>query len=1133
MEFKKVPASHTPFDVRLQLQEQNATFGEGVGAAFRDLSIWGPTHWDRNHDYGDEIMPFGVFMSEPDFDVFEHFKGEFNKAIVARNARSPSEADYMIRMSEAERENKEVLSRSGIAAHIAGAALGIMSNPFVWLTGGMGALYRATTTGAKIAKWSAIGGGEEALNESMLQTMQNYRTLEESLYNVGGGALFGGVLGPFTGGELSSVSKRMAEFRDGEIRTPSADADYIASQTRMAQAGSDEARLNILNAEAAAQKLKLQGPLRVVRKWFPGLDLAMARSPLLARMTQFLISDPYLRAADRVGHHSIEVMIDAEATKVTNQLHQIEGEALKKYSGPLSDDKFSKALTSAYELGVSSGIKEIDDAVVAMEKVLKPYEQRLADNDMIPLANQAEVDEWRKSRSLMAKEEARIKASIRKSRPVDETKVKILEEELKRLKATEFSRNVDKARKALALEKSKNSRLRKKNKQVDESKVNALQKELDDLKQSSSFAEIDKLSKALRAETSRVRKIKARNAEARLARKRAKRLLEARARLGEEPTHVAAIPKGGKRYIPHSWFVGVISAHRELFKQALKKDLLEKAAAKGKEDLSVKDLEFVEKVTNSLTGNSETSLASLYAQSGTPKWLKDRKVDINPNNFVDVPNGSGTVDFLERGVTRLMTRHLRDIMPRVVMKEKGFDKASVDEMLKQVHREYEILKNATKSNKERNKLDKEEQRLVQKFKQLHEVVSGKGKKHNAFSNAAQMVRDFNTMRLMGRVTVSSVTDIGNIAGRHGLFRTLGGVVRLATNMRALKLSKEMSKKMFTASEIAQSSRFHALNMDLDNLRGQSGAGKAISSFTRKFILFTGMNHWNQYLKDFSGVLYMDEILRVATQSTKSKRQEWLLAGFSEAEMKQIGKLWKEYGESAGGIRTPNIERWVDEFGMELPIAEKLRYAVRREADMSVVTPGAGDLPLAARTETGKVVAQFKSFSFAAMNRIFIPSVQRLASGDLSSVVNFAAMTGMGTISYMLKQKMRGEEISDDPNHLLAEGLDRGGFFGLGADIYAIANRASNGMLSVFPSESAPLSRYYSRPPLGDIFGPSVGFFEDAWKARGAFIDGVTSGDISDAELKAMKRMIPYQNFAAWNLFMTDREQIELMEKVVP
>ena len=1087
MEFKKVPASHTPFDVRLQLQEQNATFGEGVGAAFRLNSIWGPTHWDRNHDYGDEIMPFGVFMSEPDFDVFEHFKGEFNKAIVARNAKSPTEADYMIRMSEAEREDREILSRSGIAPNIAGAALGIMSNPFMWLTGGMGALYKATTTGAKIAKWSAIGGGEEALNESMLRTMQNYRTLEESLYNVGGGALFGGVLGPFIGGELSSVNKRMAEFRDGEIRTPSADADYIASQTRMAQAGSDEARLNILNAEAAAQKLKLQGPLRVVRRWFPGLDLAMARSPLLARMTQMLISDPYLRAADRVGHHSIEVMIDAEAAKVTNQLHQIEGEALKKYSGPLSDDKFSKALTSAYELGVSSGIKEIDDAVVAMEKVLKPYEQRLADNDMIPLANQAEVDKWRESRSLMAKEEARIKASIRKSRPVDETKVKILEEEVNRLKAIKPSTD----------------------------------------------AELAKAKKALKTEKARISRLKKTNTEARLARKRAKRLLEARARLGEEPTHVAAIPKGGKRYVPHSWFVGVISAHRELFKQALKKDLLEKAAAKGKEDLSRKDLEFVEKVTDSLTGNSETSLASLYAQSGTPKWLKDRKVDINPNNFVDVPNGSGTVDFLERGVTRLMTRHLRDIMPRVVMKEKGFDKASVDEMLKQVHREYEILKNATKSNKERIKLDKEEQRLVQKFKQLHEVVSGKGRKHNAFSNAAQMVRDFNTMRLMGRVTVSSVTDIGNIAGRHGLFRTLGGVVRLATNMRALKLSKEMSKKMFTASEIAQASRFHALNMDLDNLRGQSGAGKAISSFTRKFILFTGMNHWNQYLKDFSGVLYMDEILRVATQSTKSKRQEWLLAGFSEAEMKQIGKLWKEYGETTGGIRTPNIERWVDEFGMELPIAEKLRYAVRREADMSVVTPGAGDLPLAARTETGKVIAQFKSFSFAAMNRIFIPSVQRLASGDLSSVVNFAAMTGMGTISYMLKQKMRGEEISDDPTHLLAEGLDRGGFFGLGADIYAIANRASNGMLSVFPSESAPLSRYYSRPPLGDILGPSVGFFEDAWKARGAFIDGVTSGDISDAELKAMKRMIPYQNFAAWNLFMTDREQIELMEKVVP
>lgn len=1130
------PASETPFDVRLQVYEQEpeASFSEGVGAAFRLGGPWGPTIWDQNHDYGDEIMPFGIFTADTDFDVFKHFEGDFNKALAARSAGSATEADYIIRMNEAERKDREILAKAGIGSHITGSALGIMSNPFTWLTGGLGAAYKATTTGAKIAKWATIGGGEEALNESLLQSMQSYRTLEETLYNVGGGAVFGGVLGPFLGGELSSTTKRMGEFRDGEIPSPTANLDYIASQERLANAGSDEARLNILRAESAAQGLRANGVLKPVRKVFPVLDLAMSRSPLLARMTQRLVSDPYLRMSDKVGHHSVEVMADADAAKITNQLYEIEHTATKNYSGPLSDDKIEHMITMAYESGTPSGVKAVDDAVEKMEQVLKPYEQRLADLEMIPLANQADVNAWRKTRSLIAKEEARLNASIKKSRPVNELKLKILEDELKRLKGSKIGLDADKISKALRLEKSRVSKLKKKGKTVDESKLKSLQDQLDKIRKSDGFIEITNVSNALKKQKSALAKLKSRNTEARQARKKLKRLESAKAKLGEEPNYVAAIPKGGKRYVPHSWFVGVISANTELFKQALRKDLLEKAAEKGIKELSVKDLEFIDKVTDSLLGNTEITLESLYAKSGlgTPKWLKDRKVDINPKNFVGVKNGSGTVDFLERGVTRLMTRHLRDIMPRVVLKEQGLDTEDVKKMLIQVDNEYEILIREAKTSKNQNNLRKERDRLKDKFLQLHEVIKGKAKNHSALSNAGQMVRDFNTMRLMGRVTVSSVTDIGNIAGRHGLFRTLGGVVRLATNLKALRVSKEMSKKMFTASEIAQASRFHALNMDLDNLRGQSGAGKTISSATRKFILFTGMNHWNQYLKDFSGVLFMDEVLRVATQSSKSKRQEWLFSGFSEADLKEIGSLWKQYGETVGGVRTPNIDKWVDEFGMELPVAQKLRYAIRNEANMSVVTPSAGDLPLVARTEVGKLVAQFKSFSFAAMNRIFLPSVQRVASGDMSAVVNFAAMTGMGTISYMLKQKMRGEEISDDPTHLLKEGLDRGGFFGLGADAYAILNRASGGALSIFPSEGAQLSRYYSRPPIGDFLGPSFGFFEDGWKARQALLDQLTSNEISDSELKALKRMIPYQNFGAWNLFMTDKEQIDIMRNVV-
>jgi hypothetical protein len=203
-------------------------------------------------------------------------------------------------------------------------------------------------------------------------------------------------------------------------------------------------------------------------------------------------------------------------------------------------------------------------------------------------------------------------------------------------------------------------------------------------------------------------------------------------------------------------------------------------------------------------------------------------------------------------------------------------------------------------------------------------------------------------------------------------------------------------------------------------------------------------------------------------------------------------------------------------GLPNSTAEALMDILVRQADMAIVTPGKGDLPLMMRTPLGSVIGQFKSFSFTAVNRIMLPNMQRIFHGDPNAAAGMVMQFGLAIGAYGLKMHgmKREDEIDLSWQNMANEMIQRSGYFGIFADANAISHKLTMGNVSVQGLLSAlsddkkyDMSRYYSRSFAGDIIGPTFSTLQDGGRVFASIFDG----SYSRGDLSAIRRMLPYQN----------------------
>lgn len=509
--------------------------------------------------------------------------------------------------------------------------------------------------------------------------------------------------------------------------------------------------------------------------------------------------------------------------------------------------------------------------------------------------------------------------------------------------------------------------------------------------------------------------------------------------------------------------------------------------------------------------NSNSRLQSFRAGP-----LKKRVIDI-PSNKIQ--------KWLVNDIQELNTRWMLGVAPELALREKfGWnDGGDIDVLMKDTINdtldEYNVMARVAKTDKERRKLHKERETVEKDLGASYAMIMGRYRMPetpNGFlDNAAKELRKFQFTTKLGMMTISALPDLGHIIMRRGMGGTARYMKNFALMSEATKKQHEVAKAASLGIDLATNERARRLflNDTIDPLTAQNKFQNTTDKAVDLFGKATGMPYWNAGLKTMVGSIYSDEILKAAVKSTKGQLSVKDMAAFAnnglgKQELKEIAESFKaQKGESEiDGVFLADLQQW------DPALAERFKLALLKETEMTIVTPGKGDLPLVAHSFAGKLVFQFKSFAMAANNRILLATLDDMNYKKVSGAIS---MVGMGAMSYVLRETLKGNEPDMDPQRLINEGLERSGLFAFWSDPNSMVEKATAGEFHMgrlweelgITEEAGMSSRYASRNMLGSFLGVNAGTVQDI----GMVTSALASGEWSESDLRAIRRAIYMNN----------------------
>lgn len=500
--------------------------------------------------------------------------------------------------------------------------------------------------------------------------------------------------------------------------------------------------------------------------------------------------------------------------------------------------------------------------------------------------------------------------------------------------------------------------------------------------------------------------------------------------------------------------------------------------------------------------------------------LKERTFGI-PDLFE--ADGVRVEDFLVNDVQEVMDRYMR-VMAADVELTRAFGSPDMKQTLDDVGRNYDELIRALDPVDEAGKkrLINERQQAIKDLEGVRDVIRGNFGSptyDNMWARGAAVVRSWNYATMLGGMTVSALPDIANKVlanGYMGLARDLIGP--LISDLKGVKIAAREAQTLGIAVEQTLATRI-ATMADIGDIYGRgSQFERALGAMTSHFTKWTGMRLWNDVMKTADYITASNRAVRAMSRPDRAGQEvkTWLAnLGIGEADYGRIMAQVRKHGETSRGMQLAHVDRWDDAEARRIWIG-----AMGKNANVQTVTAGAGDKLLTLNTELGKTIGQFKTFAFAANQRVTIRMAQQARMGHGRVLSAIASYVGLGMLVYYLKSVGSGREPSEDPVTWVREGIDRAGIVPVFMEGFNTAEKVTG---QTFAGES-PASRYASRGTFAAMLGPSVGRGEDVAN----FTKNLFDGELKDRDIHAVRKLLPYNNIF-WLRTLFDEAEIAATE----
>ena len=467
-------------------------------------------------------------------------------------------------------------------------------------------------------------------------------------------------------------------------------------------------------------------------------------------------------------------------------------------------------------------------------------------------------------------------------------------------------------------------------------------------------------------------------------------------------------------------------------------------------------------------------------------------------------------DFLNNDATEVVRNYAR-IMSTDIELAKAFDNdLTLQNSLDDIADEYSRATKEAKTPEERIKINKEKSRVIADVEAIRDILRGNygnpEDPDSIITRTFQSARKLNFLQKMGGVVISSMADIANPITIHGFKRWAPALQSLITNIQGIKLNVAEAKLAGNIIEKTTLGRMSSMAEIGDPFHsGRSSFERLLDNGVKLMSKVNLMPLWNDANKSFSGVIsqqrIINESINWSKQAIKQNDRTYLsFLGIGEDEAKIINEQINKFGYKDGNLWVANTKNWDD-----AEAVFNFRNALNTDIERTIVSLGAGDVPLFMNTEVGKTIGQFKSFAFACTQQVLIA---RLQQKDMAALSGFISAISLGMLTYYLKTIGAGRELSQDPNKWIIEGIDRSGYLGILMEVNNISEKVTGGKVGVNALiDGEVMSRYASRNITSTLIGPTAGQVSDATSISAA----IFKGEITEADVKDFRQFLPYQN----------------------
>jgi len=520
----------------------------------------------------------------------------------------------------------------------------------------------------------------------------------------------------------------------------------------------------------------------------------------------------------------------------------------------------------------------------------------------------------------------------------------------------------------------------------------------------------------------------------------------------------------------------------------------------------------VEQTIDHILGDSDGKLLNPFLSKlgGNAKPFKARKLIIDqlqasPWHITDIQ--------------KIAEAHNRAMVPAIKLQEfaKNHGYADINDFLlgtgDAIRKEFDAQSKGVTGKKAQKLRDKYDSNIhdMQATIQMLQGVYGQGfnvlnsKGAEFFNN----VLSWNYSRMLGHMTIASLPDLGLAVMRNGLMETLAHGIGEAYSV-VKTISKNDLRAIGYGIETELGSQFKNYIEHQGLSTNPSPFTKGLNSLTQAFGNLSLMNPWQDMIQNMSGHIAINKILTIIHKSESgqkiTKRQSTNLArlGIAPEDYAHIARFTKDNIHK--GTRYADWTSWEITNAGESNALKSFQAAVAKSIDEIAIVPNLGDKPLTLQQkglfgQVSKLMFQFKSFMFAATNRVVYSGLQNY--NDINLYMGIVSMMGLGMLGYVTSGFFRGSESDLSPAHLLREGVDRSGVLGIFGEGVNIGQKLF---------QLGEVSRYKSRDAFGSVLGPTGGSASQLVQLFNK-LNPISSakGEWTTKDADAVMRLMPLQN----------------------